>query len=234
MRRTPVVCFFFLCAALPAARNAFGEDPAWKSKPVAQWSEEDAQAALIDSPWAKRVTPLRVRDLSPGERRNGGSMESGIGTGVGLSGIGMFGAQRETAALARAHAKPTPNVVLVRWESAPMRAAEAIAQETAPAVDEGYYSVVVYGVDLPRRWNLERELKDVASLKRWGKKDVKPARVEILHGEDGLATVVYLFRRSVEITRKDQSVQFAAQLDRLHVEQVFHVEEMTINGKLEL
>jgi hypothetical protein len=234
MRRTAIACFFLLSAALPVARNAFGDDPAWKSKPITQWSEEDAQAALIDSPWAKRVTPLRVRDLSPDERRNGGSLTTGMGKGVGLAGIGMFGAQREAAALAKAHAKAAPNPVLIRWESAPMRAAEAIASETVPAVDERYYAVVVYGVDLPKRGNLEYEMKSAAALKRWGKKDLKPSRVEILHGEDGLATVAYLFRRSVEITRKDRSVQFVAQMDRLYVEQVFHVQEMILAGRLEL
>jgi len=49
-----------------------------------------------------------------------------------------------------------------------------------------------------------------------------------------LATVVYLFRRSVEITRKDQRVEFVAQLDRLFLAQFFIVEEMSLGGKLEL
>jgi hypothetical protein len=48
------------------------------------------------------------------------------------------------------------------------------------------------------------------------------------------ATVVYLFRRSEEITRKDQSVEFVAQMDRLFLEQFFSVNEMWLMGKLEL
>jgi hypothetical protein len=58
--------------------------------------------------------------------------------------------------------------------------------------------------------------------------------VEILRGERGLATVVYLFRRSAEITRKDQSVEFVAQIDRLFLEQFFNVWEMRVMGKLEI
>jgi hypothetical protein len=38
----------------------------------------------------------------------------------------------------------------------------------------------------------------------------------------------------VEITRKDQSVEFVAQMDRLFLEQFFSVNEMWLMGKLEL
>ena len=82
-----------------------------------------------------------------------------------------------------------------------------MAGETAPGVSDAYYAVVVYGIPLSRHWNQANELKDMAYLNRNQKKNLKPSRVEILRGEDDdLATVVYLFRRSVEITRKDQSV----------------------------
>jgi hypothetical protein len=112
--------------------------------------------------------------------------------------------------------------------------AERQAGENAFAVDDAFYAVAIYGIFLPRRWNLASELKAVAYLKRYNKKDLKPSRVEILRREDGLATVVYLFRRSAEITRRDQSVEFVAQLDRLFVEQFFDVNEMRLMGELEL
>ena len=234
MRRLPGLRRFSFTAALLIARASFAQDPAWKSKPIVQWNADDAKAVLADSPWVKHVTPQRLRDLSPDERRNGGNMEAGIGKGVGLSGLGLLGPRRAAEALQRAHARPTPDAVVVRWESAPVRAAESKAGETAPAVDASYYAVVVYGLPLPRRWNLANELKDVAYLRRYRKKDLKPSRVEVLRGDRGLATVVYLFRRSVEITRKDQSVEFVAQLDRLFLEQFFNVQEMRIMGELEI
>jgi hypothetical protein len=234
MRRIPTSCVFSLSGVLLIARGSCGEDPAWKSKPVAQWSKEDAKALLADSPWVKHVTPQRLRDLSPDERRNGGNMEAGIGKGVGLAGIGLLGPRKESEALQRANAKPAPAAVIVRWESAPVRAAELRAGVGVPPIDDACYAVVVYGIPVPRRWNLANELKDVASLKRYRKKDLKPSRVEILRADDGLATVVYLFRRSVEITRKDQSVEFVAQIDRLFLEQFFNVSEMWLMGKLEI
>jgi hypothetical protein len=201
---------------------------------MAQWSEQDAHELLASSPWVKHVTPQRVRDLSPGERMDGGNLAAGIGKGVGIAGTGLLGARREAAAIQRAHAKPTPDPVAIRWESDPVRAAELKAHETAPAVNDAYYAVVVYGIPLPSRWNLAAELKSVAYLKRSGKKDLKPARVRIERREDGLATVAYLFRRSEEITRKDQRIEFVAQLDRLFLAQFFTVGEMSLMGKLEL
>jgi hypothetical protein len=38
----------------------------------------------------------------------------------------------------------------------------------------------------------------------------------------------------VEITRRDKTVEFVAQLDRLFLAQSFNVEEMSLMGKLEL
>ncbi len=234
MRRIPGFFVLSLFTALLICRAAFGDDPEWKSKPTAQWNDEDAKQVLAESAWVKRVTPQRLRDLSPDERRNGGNMEAGIGKGVGLAGIGLLGSRRQAEAVARAHAKPTPDPVVVRWESAPIRAAERKAGETAPSVNDSYYTVVVYGIPVPKRWNLESELKGIAYLRRYKKKDLKPSHVEIVRDEDGLATVVYLFRRSVEITRRDGSVEFVAQIDRLFLEQCFNVEDMRHMGELEL
>jgi hypothetical protein len=223
-----------LFAAMLIGGSSFAQEPAWKSKPIEQWSAEDAKALLADSPWVKHVAPLRVRDLSADERLMGGNMEAGIGKAVGLAGTGLFGPTREALAKERAHYKPRPDPVMVRWESGPVRAAEQKAGETAPAVSDQYYAVVVYGIPLPRRWNLAAELKCVAYLRRYKKKDLKPSRVEIVRTDDNMATVVYLFRRSAEIARKDQNVEFVAQLDRLVVEQYFFLEQMRFMGALEL
>ncbi|MGA2132104.1 MAG: hypothetical protein ABSH50_07430 [Bryobacteraceae bacterium] len=229
----PRFCFLSL-GALLLARPSLAEEPAWKSKSIAQWNVQDAKVLLADSPWVKHVTLQRLRDLSPDERRNGGNMQAGVGNGVGLAGIGMFGARRQAAALTRARAKPAPAAVMVRWESAPVRAAEVKAGVPAPALDDAYYAIVVYGIPLPRRWNLTNELKGVACLRRYHQKDLKPSRVRILREDGDQATVVYLFRRSMEITRRDQYVEFVAQLDRLFLDQLFDIGEMTLLGQIEL
>jgi hypothetical protein len=212
------------------------DDPSWKNKPIAQWDDDDAKQVLADSPWVKNVTLQQVRDLSVAERRDSGDWEAGTGKGVGLAGTGVFGPSREARAIARAHARPDPGTVVVRWESAlSVRVAEKKAGEIGmPAWQGDYYAIAVYNVPPPFRWNFAHELKGVAFLKRDKKKDRKPSRVLILHHEDGFATIVYLFSRSAEIIKKDRKVEFVAQIGRLFLAQVFDIDEMEFEGKLDL
>jgi hypothetical protein len=191
---------------------------------------------LADSPWVKHVTPQHVRDLSPNECLAAGDWTGCTGKGVGLAGTGLFGARREAEAIERAHAKPPLEPVMVRWESAlPVRAAEQKAGETdVPNLRSDNYAIAVYDIPTPKRWNLARELKGIAFLKRDKKKDLKPSRVEIMRHADGTATLVYLFPSSVEIGKRDGRLEFRAQIGRLFVSQYFDPEEMQLEGKLEL
>jgi hypothetical protein len=231
MYRTPMLCSLLLVAVVLLAA-----DFPWKDKPVSQWTVDDGKQVLTDSPWVKQVTPQNVRDLSPDERREGGNMEAGIGKGVGIAGLGILGRRRQEEAIARAHYKPTPEAVTVRWESAlPVRTAEQKTGETeVPMIDGDHYAIVVYDILTPKRWNLASELKGIAFLKRDTKKDVKPSHVEILRNDDDTATIVYLFPRSVEITKKDGRLLFIAQIGRLFVSQFFYTEQMQLQGQLEL
>ena len=239
MHGTLKLCWLSLATVLLLAATglswAIGEQD-WKEKPIAQWSAEDAKQVLTDSPWVKIVTPQNVRDLSPDERREGGNMEASVGHGVGLAGTGLLGSRRQAKALERAHYKPTPNAVVVRWESAqPVRAAEQKVGETnIPNVDDDHYAIVVYDILTPKRFNLANELKGISYLKRDNKKDIKPSHVEILRKDDGTATIVYLFPRKVEITKKDIRLLFVAQIGRLFVSQFFYTGQMQLQGQLEL
>lgn len=149
------------------------EDPAWKSKPVRQWDQEDAKQVLADSPWANSVTPQWVRDLSPDERSNSGDLETDQAKGVGLGGlIGILDPARAEEASARAHAKPDPGAFLIRRESAPVRTAEQRLRDLdAPALEsDDFYAVAIYHVPTPKRWHMEGELKGIAFLKRAGER----------------------------------------------------------------
>ena len=202
-----------------------------------QWDQEDAKQLLADSPWVKSVQLEIVRDLSPDERRASGNLTADAGKGVGLAGLaGILGSSKGDAAIARAHAKPDPGTFYVRWASAaPMRAAEKkLGDLDAPASDDKYYTIIVYDIPTPRRINISNELKDIASLKRENKKDIKPAKVVIVRKDEMLADVIYQFKRTVEITGRDSYVAFAAQIDRLVLWQVFYPQQMEIRGKLEL
>jgi hypothetical protein len=235
-RRSALKTFsVLLCACLVVA----AEDLSWKSKAIGQWDAEDARQVLTESPWAKSVTPQWVRDLSPDERRQSGNWEADIPTrGVGLDGlVGIFSSAGLEEVIALSHAKPDPGTVLVRWESGrPVRVAEQmLAEPEVPRVDnDSYYAIAVYNIATPKRWNIEKELKGIAALKRSRKQDIKPSRTIILRKQGPFATVVYLFPRTTEITKKDGNVVFQAQIGRLVVTRIFSTEEMRIQGRLEL
>jgi hypothetical protein len=235
-----LVCLIVAAACLMAA------DPVWKSKPAAQWTEEDARQILARSPWVKENRAVITRRLTEDQLREGGQM--GQPRGVGNEGVdakgsgpkvspnifsGPGGDDRSPRSL------PQPITLKLRWESAlPVQLAELKSHEVEPPTLEGDgYRIAVYGVpgaDFkgdPEQ--LGKPLKNLAALKREGKKDVRPVSVEVFQRENGLV-VVYLFPLSAEISKKDRQLQFEAQIGRIVVDQTFELSEMEFMGKLEL
>jgi len=212
-------------------------DPPWKSKQVADWTEDDAKQVLSDSPWALTVTPNLIKE----QQRQRGLKRGGIG--IGLPGIGM-GRQRGGQG-GQAPPPPPANeegdapTLRLRWESAsPIRDAEFKAREVnAPDIDRDSFAVAVYGV--PARMlrgsekGQEAEYKKLASIKREGQKDLKPSSVQVLQRDDG-PVIVYLFPRKTEITAKDRRLEFDAQIGQLEIIKAFYTSDMTWRGKLEL
>jgi hypothetical protein len=210
--------------------------PPWKSKQMEQWSEQDAKLILTNSPWVKKVTPALMPQYSENQRRQGGQMGGGDGIGMEaftpatLTGVGASTAGKR---------RPMHIATLeIRWESArAVRAAEEKAhEEDPPDVAGGTYAVAIYdvpGIDV-NQTALAFQLKKDAFLKVEGKKDLRASRVDLLPQEGGLATVVFMFPRSEEITPQDGRITFLCHLGRLSVAQYFYTEEMTIQGKLEL
>jgi hypothetical protein len=216
------------------------DDPAWKTKPVPEWTADDAQQVLTDSPWAKTVHPTVAQSTSGAPRRGGRG--GGVGIGFPGGGIGFPGGGGRRSPGGNRAPDDTSierQSLKLRWESAlPIREAELKARETAaPEVDQDHYAIAVYGV--PSRMvngdtkTVSDQLKKNAALKRDGKKDLKPSDVEVLQREDG-AVVVYLFPRSAEITKQDKRVELDARIGRLELKQPFWVDEMVYQGKMEL
>jgi hypothetical protein len=210
--------------------------PSWQSKPIAQWSGNDAKQVLRSSPWVKRANVSLLFQPSEDQLRAGGNM--GGGKGVGLESL-------EVSALVGGSQHPNtpvkkPGYLVVRWESAsPVRQAETKLQDAnAPGWDGEYYAIAVYGVpvdagrlDEPGRSGV---IKKLGVLKRDGMKDEKAAKVDIAPSGNGLATVLYLFPRSIAIGADEKRIEFSAQLGRIFVAQYFYPKEMQFQGKLDL
>jgi hypothetical protein len=222
-------------------------DPDWKTKTVADWSEADAHQVLEDSPWAKVVVAGIARQRSESELREGGQM--GQPTGVGYDGVATkkrpLGEEignpfTPEKPLPSKQTSTRPSIrLLVRWESAlPVRAAEfKVHEDPPPTLSDDGYSIAVYGVPASLAkgdpTSLGKPLKESAALRRDGRKDVLPTRVEVFELENSVA-VVYHFPLSAEIGKKDEVVEFSALIGRLQVSQHFLVEAMMFQGKLEL
>jgi hypothetical protein len=235
-RYTCMVALFLSAADLP-----------WKDKPAAQWSVDDAKLILRTSPWVKTVEAGIARRQSEDELREGGRM--GQPRGVGYDGVDPKGSGPKlptnitdifTPGDDRSpRSMPREVSLTLRWESAlPVRLAELKAGEAeSPATLNDVYAIGVYGVPGgnfkgdPKQ--LGEPLKREAVLKREGKKDVKPASVEVFQRSDGLL-VIYMFPLSAEITKRDGYVVFDAHIGRVVVSHAFNLAEMEFLGKLEL
>jgi hypothetical protein len=211
-------------------------DPSWPNKPTQQWNVEDAKQVLASSPWVGKVAVKVVPQRTEAQQREGGKMGGGEGAGIAaftpstLFGVGATPEPGKRRARMAA--------VEVRWESAPpVRAAEQTLHDTdAPDWEGSYYVIAIYdvpGIDISDR-SLAGNLKRMAALRRDGKKPVRPERVDCLPQVGGLATIVYLFPRSAEITLEDKRVEFDAWFGRLSVAQSFYPTAMQYQGKLDL
>lgn len=137
-----------------------------------------------------------------------------------------------------------PPELTLRWENAlPIREAVLKARDTnAPTLDDGYYALAVYGV--PSRMvtgdsrTLANKLKGMATIKRDGKKNLKPSSVVVLQRDSG-PVFVYLFARpnpnkKTAIKPEDKRIEFDAQIGRLKFGESFFLEDMVYKGKLEI
>jgi hypothetical protein len=220
-------------------------DATWLDKPIPSWTDADARQVLTDSPWCRLVIAGITRRQNEDERRAGGNM--GQATGVGFDGVDDVRPKVQIPNnIIDFLVKPTPYVppppkymrLRIRWESAlPVRAAELKYGVLAPpTLDVDGYTIAVYGIPgefFKDPTTLGKPLKDLAVLKRDGKKDVKPASAEVFQRENGVV-VVYMFPPSMEITKQDGHVDFEAQIGRLVFTHTFDLDEMQFEGKLAL
>jgi hypothetical protein len=230
---------------LLVATMALATEPGWKTKPPAQWTPEDAKQVLSMSPWVKRLNAVINRRLTEDQLREGGQLGQprGVGNeGVDPKGSGpvvtpniFTGAGGDDRSI---RSRPQDLTLGIRWESAlPVRLAELTMHEVPPTLEGDGYQIAVFGIpgnnfkEDPKQ--LGEPLKKTALLKRIGKKDVRPERVEVYQRQDGMVAI-YLFPLSAEISKNDTQVEFEAQIGRISVVHIFDLRNMEFQGKLEL
>ena len=236
----------FLIQTVAALTCLIAADSVWKSKLASQWTEEDARQVLTKSPWAMATRAVITGRLTEEQLREGGQM--GLPRGIGNEGVDSNGSRPKVSPHIltgpgggdrNPRSVPQSITLQLRWENAlPVRLAELRLQEIElPTLQGDGYSIAVYGVPgggfkgSPEQ--LGQPLKSLAALKRDGKEDVRPVRVEVFQREIDVV-IVYLFPLSAEISKQDRRIRFEAQIGRIVFAQDFDLSEMEFLGKLEL
>ncbi len=209
----------------------------WDKKHFTQWTEKEVQRTLNNSPWAKSVKiPLAAATAGGlpsggggGGRGRGGA--PGAGGGGGLPGGGGGGGRRGGGGGAGA-GMPTasqPSLdLLIRFNDAlPVRHAnvkqrlgesDEITPEFQNYIDsEATHYVVAVAFRSQRTTQMlgrfganPERLIGTAKLRRKGKDDIVPEKVEVL--TEPFAIFLYYFPRTDPIEVADKAVEFAMRL----------------------
>jgi hypothetical protein len=215
------------------------------SKEYTQWSAEDVNRLLTDSPWARQVNalfstaPREVDDTvvpppSASTANMGGTR--GVTSGKWDGGVGR-----------NIDDSPPKLPVTIRWDSAlPVR--EALLRSrlgdrlSAPGDSneklnqpEKDYIVTVIGLltndQSKDRERVRKELMPAAKLVRAGKPAIRPENVEL---DASAGAIQVFFPRTVPIGLNDKEVTFQLQFGSMTIENKFRLKSMTYRGKLEL
>ncbi len=212
---TSIVCVL-ACAVLAAADF-------WEEKEFTAWSDRDVEKMMTDSPWAKRLT---VRFPRP-PRESSGRGRGGFGAAAGFGG-----------------GSPQSRLI-VQWRSGlPIRQAmvrgrigeggtvdpngRQILAQPPPA-----YFVVVTGVPGQFARLAPQALMAETRLERGEKPPIAAAQAGPQREGQGFA-FVYAFPRTDPITLDDEEVEFVTQIGEVTIKRKFELEDMVVNGQLEL
>jgi hypothetical protein len=229
MRRSIVISIVWLtaCAVLTAAEF-------WEEKELTDWSDREVQRLMTNSPWAKRITvvfprPPRetINDRAPTARLGGG----GGGRGA-RSGFGQFGAAAQSRLIVQWRSALPMRQAIVRGRVGPGGALGS-AERQFLAQRPDVYFIVVSG--LPRAFaRLDpRALRAEARLERRGKPPILPIQANPQPDGDGTA-LVYVFPQVEAITLEDEEVEFVTEVADASIERTFELEDMVVDGVLEL
>jgi hypothetical protein len=228
-----------------AAAIALYAGDVWSRKDYTQWSADEVNRLLTDSPWARQVSALfatapREVDRSvippPGASTNNMGGTRGVTDGRWDGGVG------------RNVDDSAPKLpVTIRWDSAlPVREAllrsrfgdhlSALGDSNESLNQpEKDYIITLIGLltkDQSRdRERVRKELMGVAKLVRTGKPPIRPENVEI---DKSASAIQVFFPRTEPISLKDKEVTLELQFGWMRIEKKFHLKAMTYKGKLEL
>ena len=210
---------------------------AWTKKNPQQWSSDDINRLLNDSPWAQQANAEFSKDLQddatapvpvPTPAQAGMPGPNGVSDGRWDGGVG----RNKRGAL------PTLPV-LVRWDSAlPVRLALAHEDQATPSQPANQYIITVLGL-VPARPKTGAGLSEdtvqgltrTSALLPHGHAAIQPDKVKL---DAATGALHFFFAKHEPITLNEKEVTFITRFGSLTVQKRFRLKDMTYGGKLEL
>jgi hypothetical protein len=255
MKDRAALCFVALAVLVSAAQ-------VWDSKDYKEWTPQEVQKILTDSPWAKKATVSFDRPGGGGD--GSGPPRRRMGMGYPGGGMGMPGGGGRGVGMGGEGRRELPKNVVVRWESAlPVKAALLRLKHPgqAPGPGEtGYtldkpdkdYVIGVTGLpamperrqgDIPADGQYppaeeQRKSRLMAATKLDLGKNQLPIECEDVKfnqpAADGSTETLFYFPRTAPLSLDNKEVTFETRMGRMKIERKFVLKEMKYQGKLAL
>ena len=214
----------------------------WSNKDSAQWTANEIERLLSDSPWAKQVGASFDNSTEEEEGSAAASLPGAAQTGM-ANGRGVSDGKWDGGVSRTIHGGAPSLRVLVRWDSAlPVREALLRSQAGGNArfdqVDKDYIVTVMGlvpgGAAQRSGQNPVEMLKGLiarSALLRLNKPVLRPDDVQL---DASTGAVHFFFPRKEAITASDKEVLFVTHFGSIRVEKSFRLKDMMYRGKLEL
>ncbi len=235
------------CLALRAAHKEF-----WESKDPGSWSNEEKQALLSQSPWARdgfaRMEVEKNRHTTPGYGNNGRpggdmpDMRPGVPPG-GVRSVPIGEKPPPVPNLDPGH--PVQFRVLARWESAkPVRLAGG---PEVPELTGQFYVIRLQGLPLmppPKakpgedapdpNEDMLNAIREGSRLERKDKPDIRCAHLFTGSGDAANEVLLFFPRGADPITVADKLVTLESRFAPFHLSVKFPLKDMMYKGELAL
>jgi hypothetical protein len=204
----------------------------WEEKELTAWSDRDVQRMMSNSPWAKRITVVFPRPPRAAINDSvGGAQAAGRGGFGGRGGDGLGGRQQSRLVVQWRSALPMRQAI-VRGRIGEGGALDSAGRQLLAQVPTAYF-VVVSGLPRPFARLDPAALMAETRLERRGKPPILPIQASPQREGNGVA-LVYLFPRDDAITLDDEEVEFVTEVAEASIKRKFELEDMVVNGRLQL
>ena len=230
MRRRHIaiaIVWLAVCAVLTAADF-------WEEKELTAWSDRDVQRMMSNSPWAKRITVVFPRPPRAAINDSvGGAQAAGRGGG-GRGGFGgdAFGGRQQSRLVVQWRSALPMRQAIVRGRIGERGALGSAGRQLLAQVPTAYF-LVVSGLPRPFARLDPAALMAETRLERRGKPPILPIQASPQREGNGVA-LVYLFPRDAAISLEDEEVEFVTEVAQASIKRKFELEDMVVNGRLEL